>query len=364
MKKIIMLVLTFAVIDCQAVQQPVQKIPKEAVINAKQLTRNTFGEIVKNLPKNNKSSFIYNPDKKEQFVFHKKVKALQKYGYKYFCFEAKSCFGHVLPYETYVGMKGYFDTKSPAKIDSSDNEFYPVVLENGKKLYFVSNKNHGKYGSFSPIISLKLYQEIKNFKSEPLIPNSNIQVVSKNIMYNHELYILSNGKHILKNKLELIREVANRFGNNPEIAELLLDFKIKKDEVDFRFFISPIKKLSISGAKLYIGFNDKTEWLRFSVKYYGDDWLFINSYKIAADNYRWQSPKLTFERDNSGTNIWEWSDVLATAKYIEVAKALSEATKSTIRFQGEQYYSDTHLTDVQKEELKKILKLYLLMGSV
>jgi hypothetical protein len=311
-----------------------------------------------------KSTFTYNPTGKEQFVFHKKADSLQKYGYDKFCPDTKSfsCYENRLSYPTYVGMKGYFDTVVPAKTDYSGYEFYPVVLENGEKYYFVSNNKHGgKYGSSSPIISLKQYMEVVSFKPEPLVAGSNIQIISNEVNYGSKSYELSNGKTVSDKTIKLIREVASRFGNNPKIAELLLDMRINKDEVDYRFFVSPSGDILRSTAQLYIGFNDKSVWLRFKVKYYGDDWLFVDSYKVAADDYRWQSPKINFERDNSSGSVWEWSDSSATDKDIEVANALASATKSIIRFNGNQYYSDENLAEDQKEGIKNILALYSLM---
>lgn len=313
----------------------------------------------------NKREFVYDPTGKEQFVFHEKAETLQKYGYDNFCESTKTfaCYNR-LPYQKYVGMKGYFDTTKPVKTDYSGYEFYPVILENGEKYYFVANKKYGgKYGSSSPIISFKQYIQLQSFKPEPLIPNSPIQLTGNKMSYGTKYFDLSNGEQVSEKNLKLIREVCSRFGNKPEMAELLLDMKIDKDDVDYRFFISPTGDPLRSEAKLYIGFNDRKQWLRFKVKYYGDDWLFVSSYKVAADDYRWQSPKLEFERDNSSGSVWEWIDVAAKNKEIEVAKALANAKKATIRFQGNQYYSDKQLQDDQKISIRKILKLYTLMGG-
>jgi hypothetical protein len=312
----------------------------------------------------NVSTFVYDPKGKEEFVFHTKAESLQKYGYGDFCPNTKSfsCFSNRLDYSKHLGMRGYFDSVEPAKKDYSGYEFYPVILENGEKYYFVANNKYGgKYGSSSPIISYKEHLNLKSFKSEPLIPLSPIQVIGISISYGSKMYELSNGKTISAGNLELIREVSKRFGNKSEIAELLLDMKISKDEIDFRFFVSPKGDSLKSDAQLYIGFNETSQWLRFKVKYYDDDWLFVNSYKVAADDYRWQSPKLTFKRDHSSGSVWEWIDVSAKAKEIEVAKALATSNKSTIRFQGNKYYSDKTLNTEQKESIQQVIKLFTLM---
>lgn len=311
-------------------------------------------------------SFVYSPVGREEFVLNKKSESLQKYGFDNFCPDTKSfaCISNRLPYDKYVGMRGYFASEHPVKTDNSGYAFYPVVLENGDKFYFVANKKYGgKYGRSSPIISLKQYEEAQAVRQEPLIPGSSILLVSAEVSYGSKYFKLSSGDSLSDQNLKLIREVCSKFGNKPEMAELLLSMNIEKDEVDYRFFITPKGDILRSGAKLYIGFNDKDMWLRFKIKYYDNDWLFVSSYKIAADDYRWQSPKVSFEREHSSGNVWEWSDEAASDQYIEVAKALANSAKSTIRFQGNKYYSDKQLQNDQKKGIKNILKLFQLMKN-
>lgn len=308
--------------------------------------------------------FIFNPAKNEQFVFNEQAESLQKYGFDKFCLDTESfnCYSNRLPYDKYVGMKGYFETEKPAKTDYSGNEFYPVILENGDQFYFVSNNKYGgKYGGSSPIVPLKQYQEVKSFSKEPLVMGSSIELVSVKVINGYKYFKLNTGDTLSDEDLKLIREVSGKYGNKPEMAELLLDMNIDKDEVDYRFFIMPKGSVLRSEAKLYIGFNDRKKWLRFKVEYYDNDWLFVNSYKVAADDYRWQSPKMDFERDHSSGSVWEWSDLAASEKHIEVAKALANSKKSIIRFQGDQYYSDKLIQDDQKEGINNILKLFKLM---
>lgn len=331
-----------------------------------QIKQASFETTVRPVSVNNEPVFVYNPSGKEQFIFPEIAESLQEYGYDDFCSDTKSfsCYGNKLPYNEYVGMKGYFDSDKSIYAGFSDYDFYPVILENGKKFYFVSSKKYGgKYGSSSPIMSLKLFQEIKSFKAEPLIPGSSIIVASSKVNRGSKYYTLSNGKGLSEENLKLVREVCTKYGNKPEMAELLLEMKINKDDIDYRFFISPIGSTLRSGAELYIGLNDNAEWLRFKVKYYDDDWLFVKSYKVAADDYRWQSPKISFDRDNSGGDVWEWADLSATESHVEAAKALANAKKSTIRFQGNKYYSDKLLADDQKNGIKGILRLFELMES-
>ncbi|WP_169753864.1 hypothetical protein [Photobacterium aquae] len=330
-----------------------------------QTTQQATFNIEKTNQDNASESFVYAPNDKEEFVFHERAESLRKYGYDSFCADTSTfaCYNR-LPYDKYLGMKGYFDTEKPVKTHYAGYEFYPVILENGEKYYFVSStKLGGKYGTTSPIISLKQYHELKSFQSEPLVPSSPIHVISSKLAYGHKSFSLSNGDVIGEKQLNLIRELSARFDNNPTIAELLIDKRINKDEMENQYFISPSIDLLKSDAQLYIGVNDKKEWLRFKVKYYDSSWLFVNSFKVAADDYRWQSPVMKFERDHSSGDVWEWTDVAATKSYINLAKKIANSSKVTIRFYGTQYYSDKLLGEKQKQGIKDILKLHDLMNN-
>lgn len=309
-------------------------------------------------------ALAYDPAGREEFVFAEKAESLRKFGYDHFCPDTKTFACRIrLPYEKFVGTKGYFVSSTPTHSDVFGYEFYPVVLESGDEYFYVSRKKDGKYGSMSPIIPLSQYQELKSFAPEPLVAGSAIMLTKVEQRYGVRTYTLSNGKTVNDAKLKNIRALVARFGGKPSLGELLLDADIERDEIEDRYFIQPTGSLLRPEAKLYIGVNAQRTWLRFKLKYYGDDWLFVSSYIVAADDYRWQSPKMKFERDHSSGSVWEWVDVSASAKEIEVAKALSSSQKATIRFQGSQYYDDATLEEDQKQSIKTILGIYKEMGG-
>lgn len=309
-------------------------------------------------------ALAYDPAGREEFVFVEKAESLQKFGYDSFCPDTKTFACRIrLPYEKYVGTKGYFVSSTPTHSDVFGYKFYPVVLESGDEYFYVSRKKDGKYGSVSPIIPLTQYQELKSFTPEPLVAGSTVVVTKVEQSYGVRTYTLSNGKTVSDVKLKNIRALVARFGGKALLAELLLDADIERDEVEDRYFIQPTGSLLRSDAKLYIGVNTHKTWLRFEVKYYGDDWLFVNGYKVSADSYRWQSPKLEFERDHSSGSVWEWVDVAAGVKEIEVARALSSAQQAVIRFQGNQHYDDVTLAEDQKQSMNTILGIYKEIGG-
>jgi len=309
-------------------------------------------------------ALAYDPAGREEFVFAEKSESLRKFGYDHFCPDTKTFACRTrLPYEKFVGKKGYFVSSTPTHSDLFGYDFYPVVLESGDEYFYVSRKKDGKYGSMSPIIPLSQYLELQSFQPEPLVAGSTIMLTKVEQKYGVRTFTLSNSKTVSDAKLKNIRALVARFGGKSSLAELLLDTDINRDDIEDRYFIQPTGSVLRPEAKLYIGVNPKEAWLRFEVKYYGDDWLFVGSYIAAADDYRWQSPKMKFARDHASGSVWEWVDVSAGAKEIEVAKALSSAQKATIRFQGNQYYDDAMLEEDQKQSIKTILAIYKEMGG-
>lgn len=112
---------------------------------------------------------------------------------------------------------------------------------------------------------------------------------------------------------------------------------------------------------LYIGLDDESHWLRCKVRYYGSDWLFVRSWKVAADDYRWESPAHKFQRDHASGSVWEWVDFSPTDSDLSMIKRLANAEKSTIRFKGKQYYRDEVIGYFQKADLNNMLALHELM---
>ncbi|EOV0092640.1 hypothetical protein ACOIYM_000856 [Vibrio parahaemolyticus] len=312
-----------------------------------------------------KEPFVYSPSGREEFVFNELDAHGQKYGYDSFCREPSitSCLKRFEPYNKYVGMRGYFETLIPEAADSYNNEYWPVILENSERVYLTVNTEYGtRYGTSSEIIPYSTFQKLAAFRPEPLVPGSDIMVTSVKIELGLKHYTLSDGRVIIENNLNLVRDVSSQFKNSIDIANLLVDLRIVEDEIDKRIYITP--KLSIFDPVdygFYIAIEERDHWLRYKVEYRGEDWLFVNAFKVAADDYRWQSPIMKFERDNSSSRIWEWVDKSPSNKDIEVAKRLATADKAIIRFQGKQYYADTQLSEEQKASITKILHVYALL---
>ncbi len=313
---------------------------------------------------------VYDPDNKEEFAFSKMDKRIQQYGYKLHG-DGPNFKKIKLPYEKYVGMRGYIYSDKP--ISTFLYNYYPVILENGQRFYLESDKNKVKFkGSF--LISYKKYkkrlsverkinEEIQSFKPEPLIPKSKIILTGIEYYYGTKRYILSNGNKLNDYELKYIREISGRFYNKKAIAECLLNTDISYDKVENNYFVSPkipFDKYARGEVEMYLGLNGKDTWLKFKTQYRGKSWIFANSFKVAADNYRWQSPKYKFKREYILNSCYETAHITVNTKIMEALIYLSKSKSSIIRFQGKNDI-DLYLNDLQKKSIKDITMIYALM---
>ncbi len=97
--------------------------------------------------------------------------------------------------------------------------------------------------------------------------------------------------------------------------------------------------------------------LFLNIQYFADDWLFINDYKIRADDQLFTIvPKKVF-RDNE-TDIWEFSKIEMGEKEIEAIKYIAGSNKAMLRYSGTDFFSDREITDDEKKDLQLVLSLY------
>lgn len=124
---------------------------------------------------------------------------------------------------------------------------------------------------------------------------------------------------------------------------------------------SPEYLNSRSNLFLYMGHRENSApALRFKIQYVADDWLFIETYTIKADDQTFTISPGHFgaERDNGGGEIWEWYDVAADAREIEIARAIADAKKTIIRHEGKQYRKDRTVSDREKQAIRNVLDAY------
>lgn len=101
--------------------------------------------------------------------------------------------------------------------------------------------------------------------------------------------------------------------------------------------------------------------LRLRLQYYGDDWLFVRSVTVKADDKVYELGKLDFERDNSSGSVWEWSDEPVTDH--EMLKHWMTAKRVVVRFNGDKYYKDFTLPTEQQTQLREVSQAWKIMGG-
>ena len=113
---------------------------------------------------------------------------------------------------------------------------------------------------------------------------------------------------------------------------------------------------------LYIGKpNDGSPFLRFSIRYASDDWLFIQSYTVKADAQSFTIDASGYddvERDNGYGGIWEWYDTTADAQELEIVRAVVNSKRAVLRYNGKQYYHDRTIGAEEKAALQRVLDAY------
>lgn len=97
---------------------------------------------------------------------------------------------------------------------------------------------------------------------------------------------------------------------------------------------------------------------RFKIEYTADDWLFIKNYSFLCDDKVFDFiPEYDIERDNSGGDIFEYSDNYYSPQINKIVKAIITSKVTKIRCHGRQYYDDRVITQKEKTLLTKMYEI-------
>jgi hypothetical protein len=279
------------------------------------------------------------------------------------------------PYKDYAGLVWYIQDVVDVDIKGQTYSYSKIVTEKGDVGYLPSPKK--SYYHQPDIIKLDKYLEIKRRQSEfnntPVVQGSELIIVEGKLT--HILngkpvtrYTLSNDREVNNFELDAIKiqiresvRAARELGDSPEIKKLLVGLNTKHDKMEGNTFISAEGINAHEPFRVYIGINDKNKWLRVKFFYKANDWLFIDSVKVASDDKRWGFLDLDFEKDHSGGTIWEWFDSSPDKDMLNMVKHIVNADDVTFRFNGSKYRKDRTLSDEQKSKIKQILELYELI---
>jgi hypothetical protein len=93
---------------------------------------------------------------------------------------------------------------------------------------------------------------------------------------------------------------------------------------------------------------------RLRVVYHGDKWLSAQRIKIAADDFRWTSPALTFSRDDDNA-VWESAELPYSRALEPIVRRIVDSKEAIIRFEGRQSHGDLVVTDEMKQDLRLMM---------
>jgi hypothetical protein len=324
---------------------------------------------------NNNEVLKYDPKELEEFVFKEQPKGIQKHRYRNICFKIpvksdNECYEDKLNYSEYVGKKGYFINNKKISIGGTYSKDYlrEAVIETGIKIYIKFIESSMYESTY--IISIKEHKVEQDKKyafnkfleeniNKPLVKGSTVKILGA---YKLQPYIKISGIHKTSTP-DTIRRIRDIAGTKPKheirIAELLISLGLNYDEFNQKYKVSGQGKNPLSiNISIDKDFNI-TPIVR--TRYDAEDWLFVKSISIAADDFRWKGPKLKTKRDNARGKVWEWSNSYLSEEWFTALQKLSNSNKGTVRFHGRDYYNDVVLSIEQKTEISSLIELYILL---
>lgn len=141
---------------------------------------------------------------------------------------------------------------------------------------------------------------------------------------------------------------------------LLKSLKAERDEMSgLTFYSAGAIHSRSSYVRLYIVEDGDRLTLRLNLRYFGDDWLFINRAWSRMGGEIVDLPLGTdWERDNAAGKVWEWSDVRLNEYGLGTMRVLLAVKEPTIRLEGRQYYKDFKIPQSQVLAMRKVLTAY------
>lgn len=149
-------------------------------------------------------------------------------------------------------------------------------------------------------------------------------------------------------------------------------FDEQKDEFDANggYWIQPKERPKYTNRNgiycyFYMNKSGKPSNFRFVFQYYGDDWLFIQSLKIKADEKVLTYIPNNLKSDCGDGKVWEWFDENKSqnASVSGIVFNISIAKTVKIRINGQQYYKDITLTNKQIKSIKNTVEYYRALGG-
>ena len=265
----------------------------------------------------------------------------------------------------FIGNSHEKEAAEIAAQKAKENELNVAKVQQENIIYFKNNRDK-IVNSVSEAISQKKYQvalsEVNKYLAAQDEELNNLYSNAKTSLYN-----INKAENEAKEKVQKEAERIKKQQENKRLSTALQKMTKDTDKIEgvvwYRDKSSPTYN-NQNGFFLYIGksITGGKPWLRFRVQYHAEDWLFIESFIVMADNQKFERNRLRFERDND-SKIWEWYDSTVTEADLHMIRTIIASKNSVIRFNGRQYRKDKPITSSQKQALRNVLDAYKVLGG-
>ena len=249
------------------------------------------------------------------------------------------------------------------ELDACKNN--PKKLLQSAKTAF-DNKAYGKVIIASENLNKKYSDTPEAIEASSLATKANMLIAGENKLKDERDAIAkaAEEKGLAVEREEKERQLAKALGNMNKERDDMRDivFYTHKDEPSALNSYSGFDIVSaLNRIELYIA-AQKSEnvSLRMKNTYVADDWLFIESYRVKADdviydiivNYE------DIKRDNSSGKIIEWMDEKVLNEREVMLRAIASSKNTVIRYNGKQYYKDRTISEPEKKRIRDVLFAY------
>jgi hypothetical protein len=323
--------------------------------------------------KGNKSAF-FDETNPAMFVLIDRPVEVQRHGYSSFCRKPTlvACVG--LSYPKYNGKRGYFLSHEPVAVDSYGFDFREVLLETGERFYLAARHHPGAQdviGQLNGQIDwLKEIELLKSQIGQPIVEGSAVVITDAKRLLGTATYYLGEGEGFSEDELDLIRRLLATLSSRDhdrELVDVLKVCTVKWDRIERRYLIDIAQfyvEQDPGPIHLSVTKTQGSVQLTGTVTYRADDWLFVNRYILVAGEKRYESPQLDFRRDHEAGNVWEWTSFNVDETQRSLVEAVVSSPDPVLRFHGRDYYSDKEVNTLQRDALRKLLRVFdILRGS-
>jgi hypothetical protein len=151
-----------------------------------------------------------------------------------------------------------------------------------------------------------------------------------------------------------------------QARRLITGLNSRTDEIEGITWYSPDPAHNYhSAVYLYIGRKATGQpWLRWKIRYYGDDWLFIRRYRIKIDDAEAVTvmPSKEIKRENSDGSVWETFDESAD-DHADILNQILAGNTTHLRLEGSEGYKDIQLGPEQLQRMRDVLLVFRSLGG-